>query len=43
MLPIHLGHRYFPKNKGLATGIIGSGFGLGSFTFNFIVKAIINP
>jgi len=34
---------HFPKNVGLAGGIVISGFGFGAFFFNFISTAIANP
>jgi MFS family permease len=35
--------RLFPKQKGLISGIILCGFGMGSFIFSYIAKEIVNP
>eukprot|EP01038_Epipyxis_sp_PR26KG_P004855 gene4855-6805_t len=35
--------KWLPDHKGLVTGIIVSGFGLGSFIFGFIAIYIVNP
>ena len=35
--------KWFPKNRGLANGLILFGFGFGSLIFNFIQTFIINP
>ena len=43
MTPIKNGWLYFPDNRGLVSGIIVCGFGLSSFIFAFIAKAIVNP
>ena len=37
------GWQYYPHRKGLVSGIIISGFGLSSFIFSFVVKALFNP
>ena len=34
---------YFPQHKGLVTGIVLCGFGLGSFVFDLISTAVVNP
>ena len=34
---------YFPESRGLVSGIIVCGFGLGSFVFNFVSTRIVNP
>jgi len=41
--PIVICWEYFPLNKGFVSGVILCGFGLASFLFGFVVKAIINP
>lgn len=43
MIPFNLGHRYFPNHKGRVSGLISSGFGLGSLFFGVILKALVNP
>lgn len=42
-VPFNLGHIYFPNNKGIVSGIISSGFGLGSLIFSTIMLEFINP
>lgn len=42
-MPIYNSWRYFPENKGLVGGIVLAGFGFGSFVFNFVSTAIVNP
>ena len=34
---------WFPKQKGLAVGVVVGGFGLGALIFNYISTAILNP
>ena len=41
--PIICGWEWFPENKGLVTGIIVGGFGLGAFIFGLITSAVANP
>ena len=41
--PIICGWEWFPKNKGLISGLIVGGYGFGAFIFGFISTAIINP
>lgn len=43
MAPIISGWEYFPKMRGLVSGLIVLGFGFGSFIFGFISIAIANP
>ena len=43
MTPIKNCWQYFPDKKGMVSGIIVCGFGLSSFIFSFIAKAIVNP
>jgi len=40
---MHLGMAWFPKNKGLAMGVVVGGFGGGAFIFNQIQTAFLNP
>jgi OFA family oxalate/formate antiporter-like MFS transporter len=41
--PITASARYFPDHKGLATGIIVSGFGGGAFIFGSFATWLVNP
>ena len=41
--PIMCAWEWFPKRKGMVSGIIISGFGFGAFIFGFITTAICNP
>jgi len=41
--PMTIAMRLFPNNKGLATGLVVGGFGGGSFVWNQLQTAIINP
>ena len=41
--PMTAAMKWFPKNRGLANGLILFGFGFGSLIFNFIQTFIINP
>ena len=41
--PIMSAWEWFGDRKGLATGIVISGFGFGVFFFSFITTAIVNP
>lgn len=43
ILPMQVAWKHFPNRIGLAGGIAASGFGFGSFFFNFISTAIANP
>ena len=43
MIPIKLSYKYYPHKKGLISGIISAGYGLGSFTFSWLVFFIVNP
>ena len=42
-IPLKVGWDYFPDNKGMVTGIIVFGFGLGTFIFGFLSTMLINP
>lgn len=41
--PIMCGWEYFPNRRGLVSGIIVGGFGLGAFIFGFVAAALVNP
>ena len=43
MVPIINAVQYFPDKKGLVSGIIVAGFGLGSFVFSYLAKTLMNP
>ena len=42
-IPIYNSWKHFPNNKGLVTGIVLCGFGLGSFVFGMISTRVLNP
>ncbi len=41
--PIASANKWFPDKKGLINGIAVAGFGIGSFVFNYVIKALANP
>lgn len=43
MTPLYNAWHYFPESKGLVTGIILCGSGLGSFIFGLVSTSIVNP
>lgn len=43
MIPMVNGFNHFPSKKGMISGIIVGGFGLGSFIFSFVAFALVNP
>lgn len=43
MVPLVVCYEYFPKQKGLITGIIVGAYGMGSFLFNPLSSYIVNP
>ena len=43
MVPMQHGWLWFPKSPGLVSGIIIGGFGIGTFVFNLVCTAIVNP
>ena len=43
IVPLRICYDYFPEKKGMVSGVIIGGFGFGSFLFNFISTALINP
>ena len=43
MAPILSAWSYFPRNKGMCTGIIAGAMGLGGAIFNLIATALVNP
>ena len=42
-VPMHHGWLWFPNRPGLVSGIIIGGFGMGSFIFDFVCTALVNP
>jgi MFS family permease len=42
-VPIIIGWEWFPHRKGVVSGIILSGNGLGPFIFGFISSKLVNP
>ena len=42
-IPLKVGWDHFPNSKGLVSGIIIGGFGLGSFLFGLLSTLLINP
>ena len=42
-IPLKVGWDHFPNSKGLVSGLIIGGFGLGSFIFGLISTLLINP
>ena len=43
IIPVYNCWKYFPNNKGLASGIVLAGYGFGAFVFNFVSTAVVNP
>ena len=43
LVPILCGWEWFPSNKGLVSGLILSGYGLGGFIFGLISTKLVNP
>ena len=41
--PLTAAMKWFPKSRGLVSGLILFGFGFGSLIFNFLQTLIINP
>ena len=41
--PILCGYEWYPKRKGMVSGIIIGAFGFGAFIFGFITTHIVNP
>jgi len=41
--PITCGFKHFPSTKGIVTGIITTGTGIGPFIFNFLATSYVNP
>jgi MFS family permease len=42
-IPLMCAWEWFPERRGLVTGVIVSGFGLGPFIFGFLTTYIVNP
>lgn len=43
MIPVAHCYKYFPKKKGMVSGIIVAGSGLGTFLFSMLAIEAINP
>ena len=43
MIPYNTAYKYFPNHKGIVSGCISTGMGLGSFIFSWIAYALVNP
>lgn len=43
MIPVAHCYKYFPKSKGMVSGIIVAGSGLGTFLFSMVAIKAINP
>ena len=43
LVPLHHSWLWFPDRPGLISGIIVSGFGIGTFAFNELCIYIVNP
>jgi len=43
MTPIYVGMQFFPNRKGVISGLVLTGYGFGSFIFNYVCLAICNP
>ena len=43
MIPVAHCYKYFPKKKGMVSGIIVAGSGLGTFVFSMMATSAINP
>jgi len=41
--PLVCAWEYYPKRKGLISGIIIGAYGIGSFAYSLIAKALVNP
>lgn len=42
-IPIYMGYLYFPKKKGIVSGIVLCGYGLASLVFGLTFFALVNP
>jgi hypothetical protein len=43
LVPIHHSWLWFPKNPGLASGIVMAGYGVGALVFDNVMTPIMNP
>ena len=41
--PILCGYEWYPKRKGMVSGIIIGAFGFGAFIFGFLTTHVVNP
>jgi hypothetical protein len=42
-IPIYMGYLYFPKKKGIVSGVVLMGYGLASLVFGLTFFALVNP
>lgn len=42
-IPIYMGYLYFPKKKGIVSGVVLCGYGLASLIFGLTFFALVNP
>ncbi|EAR91039.2 oxalate/formate antiporter (macronuclear) [Tetrahymena thermophila SB210] len=42
-IPIYMGYLYFPKKKGIVSGVVLCGYGLASLVFGLTFFALVNP
>lgn len=42
-VPLKIAWDHYPEKKGLISGIVLAGFGVGSFIFNIVSTLIVNP
>ena len=43
LIPFVCVWKYFPENKGLATGIISGAYGMGNLIFSYLSTSLVNP
>jgi len=43
VLPMEAAWKYFPHKKGVTNGLIIGAFGMGTFIFNYVALAVVNP
>lgn len=43
VVPMKIGFLYYPHRKGMVSGTIVAGFGMGSFIWSYVALYLINP
>ena len=43
MVPFNNAYKYFPEKKGVISGTLSAGFGIGSLVMSFLAFYLINP